>query len=75
MSLKDLAIGQQATVCGFEGDAHLIGLLREIGFHEDADVENLGKGPFGAPLQIRLGRSVIALRPEEADAVKVVPVL
>mgnify|MGYP001803649740 CR=1 FL=1 len=71
MALKDLDVGQRARITGFSGDDHMIALLREIGFHEDAEVEKLGKGPFGAPFQIRFGRTVIALRPGEAAAVDV----
>ncbi|MEM7568930.1 MAG: FeoA family protein [Pseudomonadota bacterium] len=71
MALKDLGVGKTARIVALAGDDHMNALLREIGFHEDAEVEKLGVGPLGSPFQIRLGRMVIALRPDEAEAIEV----
>ncbi|RYG36604.1 MAG: ferrous iron transport protein A [Burkholderiales bacterium] len=73
MGLDKLAKGQIANVAGFNaGDENLVAKLREIGFAEGDEVELLGKGWLGgAPLSIRLNRTVIALRKGEAALVQV----
>jgi len=73
-TLLDLPRGQTATVIGFGGDADVVTLLREIGFAEDDEVEVLGVGPLGrSPLSVRLNRTVIALRRNEAASIQVRP--
>ena len=73
IGLDQLAKGKTARVAGFtDGDERLVAKLREIGFAEGDEVELLGKGWLGgAPLSIRLNRTVIALRKSEAALVKV----
>jgi len=73
IGLDRLAKGQVASVSGFAaGDEGLVAKLREIGFAEGDEVELLGKGWLGgAPLSIRLNRTVIALRKGEAALVQV----
>lgn len=76
ISLNTLKKGSVAYVAGFAsgGDAKLIAKLREIGFAEGDEVELLGKGWLGgAPLSIRLNRTVIALRKGEAALIQVEP--
>ena len=54
------------------GDRKLVAKLREIGFAEGDEVELLARGWLGgAPLSIRLNRTVIALRKGEAALVMV----
>lgn len=71
--LDRLPKGRIAHVSGFtDGDERLVAKLREIGFAEGDEVELLGKGWLGgAPLSIRLNRTVIALRKGEAALVQV----
>ena len=71
--LDRLAKGAVGRVIGFaSGDAKLVAKLREIGFAEGDEVELLAKGWLGgAPLSIRLNRTVIALRKGEAALVLV----
>lgn len=71
--LDRLALGQIGRVTGFgDSDDKLVAKLREIGFAEGDEVELLGRGWLGgAPLSIRLNRTVIALRKGEAALVKV----
>jgi ferrous iron transport protein A len=74
MTLAELGRGQPASVVGFSGEPAIEALLREIGFAELDQVEVLGAGPlWGSPLSIRLNRTVIALRRDEAACVQVQP--
>lgn len=70
-TLADLAKGMTATIAGFSTpDPALEARLREIGFSEDDEVELLNRGPInGTPLSVRLHRTIIALRTEEAKAI------
>ena len=75
MTLAELERGKPASVLGFRGEAATETLLREIGFAEEDQVEVLGAGPLGgSPLSIRLNRTVIALRKDEAACIEVEPV-
>ena len=71
--LDRLAKGTVGRVIGFAAsDEKLVAKLREIGFAEGDEVELLAKGWLGgAPLSIRLNRTVIALRKGEAALVMV----
>ena len=75
MNLRDLSRGTPATVTGFDSaDAELVTRLREIGFAEGDDVRSLHRGLFGRnPLGVKLNGTFIALRREEASAIRVEP--
>jgi ferrous iron transport protein A len=74
MTLAELGRGTPASVIGFSGDSAIEALLREIGFAELDQVEVLTYGPIGgSPLSVRLNRTVIALRRDEAACVQVQP--
>ncbi len=72
-SLDRLVRNQPARITGFaDGADQLVAKLREIGFAEGDEVELLGRGWLGgAPLSVRLNRTVIALRRNEAALVKI----
>ena len=72
-ALDRLVKGTVGRIIGFSaGDDALVAKLREIGFAEGDEVELLNKGWLGgAPLSIRLNRTVIALRVREAALVRV----
>jgi ferrous iron transport protein A len=72
-TLADLTKGLTARIVAFRTtDRDLEIKLREIGFAEDSEVELLGRGPLGGtPLSVRLNRTLIALRPEEARAIEI----
>lgn len=76
LPLHKLSRGVIARVLGFgEGETSLVAKLREIGFAEGDEVELMGRGWLGgAPLSIRLNRTLIALRKKEAALVLVEPV-
>ena len=71
--LDRLSKGHVGRVTGFaSGDDKLVAKLREIGFAEGDEVELLAKGWLGgAPLSVRLNRTVIALRKGEAALISV----
>jgi ferrous iron transport protein A len=73
IGLDRLAKGKVGRVAGFRvGDDGMVVKLREIGFAEGDEVELLGRGWLGgAPLSVRLNRTVIALRKGEAALVQV----
>ncbi|MCQ8183934.1 FeoA family protein [Parvularcula maris] len=64
-----------ARIVSFRGDEALTAQLQEQGFATGETVEVQSRGLFGgSPLAVRLGRTVIALRKSEADALMVEPV-
>lgn len=73
MRLHELKKGDRGRVTEIlSDDAELEAKLREIGFAEDDDVEIMYFGPFGGrPICTRLNQTLIALRLEEANAIKV----
>jgi ferrous iron transport protein A len=73
LALDRLRRGQLALVTGFSAERpELVAKLREIGFAEGDEVEVLARGPIaGAPLSVRLNRTIIALRKAEAAAIAV----
>jgi len=72
MTLNELKKGVLARVSAVRADPGLEAKLREVGFAEGDEVELVHCGPFvGKPLCIRLNRTLIALRGEEAAAIEV----
>ena len=75
MRLSDLGKGKPAKVSGLSAaDPAMEAKLREVGFAEDDEVEVIHMGPLnGKPLCVRLNRTLIALRIDEAAAIDVEP--
>jgi Fe2+ transport system protein FeoA len=72
VTLSTLRKGQKGRVLGIAtADADLAVKLREIGFSEGDEVEMITSGPFGQPLAVRLNRTMVALRANEAAAVQI----
>jgi ferrous iron transport protein A len=73
MKLRDLARGLNARIVAIEaGSEGLNARLRELGLSEGDEVEMWAKGPFGGnPIAVRLNRTIIALRRDEAEAITV----
>lgn len=70
MKLHQLPVGQKARVARIEASAELEAKLREVGFSEGDEVEMLKRAPFGnRTFAVRLNRTIIALRMDEASAV------
>jgi len=75
LTLNKLDKGQHASVVAITRDEDgLEAKLREIGFAEGDEVELLARGPLGGrPLSVRLNRTIIALRENEAALVLLEP--
>ena len=73
MRLSDLGKGKTAVIRGLAAeDPAMEAKLREVGFAEDDEVEVVHTGPLnGKPICVRLNRTLIALRADEAAAVVV----
>lgn len=73
LQLDRLQKGRIGRVAGFADEpGELVAKLREIGFAEGDEVELLARGWLGgAPLSVRLNRTVIALRKSEAALIRV----
>jgi len=72
MTVADLFAGQHARVVAVNGAPHLEEKLREIGFCEGDGVQLIARGPIGGqPLAVRLNRRIIAMRTDEAAALRV----
>ena len=76
MRLHQLPKNRRASVSAIiDDDPSLAAKLREVGFAEADDVEIIHTGPLnGKPICVRLNRTLIALRADEAAAVAVEPV-
>jgi len=74
-SLFALETHRPARICGFTArDEHDQVRLREIGFAEGDLVEILHVGLFGrSPLNVKLHGTAIAMRPNEAKMIRVIP--
>lgn len=72
-TIRDLKRGEHASVTGFiDAEAPMVRELREIGFSEGDDIEILALGAFGrTPISVRLNRTIIALRSNEAAMIRV----
>ena len=77
-SLDDLKLGTRAHIASVDWDSLEVGeasRLRHFGFDAGVSVEPLHLGPFGRdPVAIRVGRMTVAIRRNQAGAVRVVPV-
>jgi ferrous iron transport protein A len=75
MKLNELRPRQRARVRTIGAGTDGLGTkLREIGFSEGDEVEMVGAGPFGGrTLAVRLNRTLIALRTDEATHIEVDP--
>ncbi len=73
ITIKNLKRGEIASVAGYSADAgQMEQELREIGFAEGDEVEVLAIGLIGGtPISVRLNRTIIALRANEAALIEV----
>ena len=73
LTLQLLKRGETGIITGFvENDAIREEELREIGFAEGDEVQVLEFGTFGGtPISVRLNRTIIAVRANEARSIEV----
>jgi Fe2+ transport system protein FeoA len=70
LSVYKVPQGQKAKLIGFDGPIFIIERLIDMGFHENVEIENLGRLPFSGPILIRCEQTLLALREEEAKCLK-----
>jgi len=71
-TINDLTKGVPARVIAIREDVDFSEKLREFGFSEGDEVEILEYGPLGGqPIAVRLNRTIVAMRSEEASAIEV----
>lgn len=74
LTLDRLGRGQTARVAGFTPAGERFELrLREVGFAEGDEVEVLQRALLSGGVSVRLNRTIIALRREEAAALRLEP--
>ena len=75
MKIKDLDIGQTATVIGYDRSdrAYRHKLLR-MGLIKGVSLKLLRKAPMGDPVEIEIRGFNLTLRKTEADALEIEPV-
>lgn len=70
-SVLDMASGERGILVGFQGFPMFIERLIDMGFHENVEVESLGRLPFSGPIILRCDQTLLALREEEALCLKI----
>ena len=76
MKLTELHKGQRAVVSTFEpgtGGAKLYQRLLLMGLRPGAEVEMVGKAPFGDPYVVRVQNQGFGLRKELTELIQVTP--
>ncbi|MDG1346527.1 MAG: FeoA family protein [Crocinitomicaceae bacterium] len=64
-NLSDLKVGDKATISGLStGDNHTA--LLALGFMRGKSIEVSLRAPFNGPMAVRMGQTLVSLRPEEA---------
>ena len=71
MTLDDLVPGQRATVTSCRGDGSVLQRLGEMGIVPGASVRFVRSAPFGDPIEVEIGRFLLALRRTEARRIDV----
>ena len=77
LSLAELKLGSRAQIQSIDWaslEHNEASRLQHFGFDEGVTVEALHLGPFGRdPLAVRVGRMTVAIRRNQARAVRVIP--
>ncbi len=71
MTLTELPIGQNALVSSVDNKNAVTKRLMEMGVVPGVSVEVIKAAPFGDPIEIRVRGYSLAMRRNEADAVRV----
>ncbi|HMP03390.1 MAG TPA: FeoA family protein [Gemmatales bacterium] len=72
-NLSGLKPGERGRISAVDGDDALSQRLVEMGLIEGDLVEVLALAPFGDPMEIRVGQSVLSLRRQEAARIGIEP--
>ncbi len=71
MTINDLRSGAKAKVVSVDSAARSSRRLMELGVVPGVSVEFVKAAPFGDPIEVRIRGYSLALRRNEADAIKV----
>jgi ferrous iron transport protein A len=71
MTLRQLPIGQEATVEGVEGTRAFRLRLLELGLVPGTPIQTLRVAPLGDPLEIAVRGGCLSIRKAEAEAIQV----
>jgi ferrous iron transport protein A len=70
-SLSQLRAGESGRVLSVHGEPHLAIRILELGLVSGTPFRVLRYAPLGGPMQVEIGGSLLSLRRNEADAVRV----
>lgn len=73
ISLRELAVGQLATIASIEAGGELGRRIRDMGLVPGAEIQVVGRAPLRDPVALRLKGFTLSLRNNEADHIKVTP--
>jgi Fe2+ transport system protein FeoA len=71
MTLKDLRIGEKATVTAINGNSAATRRLMEMGVVPGVTVKMVKTAPFGDPIEIRVRGYSLAMRKSEAASIEI----
>ncbi|MGB4610575.1 MAG: FeoA family protein [Saccharofermentanales bacterium] len=70
-SLSELPLGSKATITRLCSEDRMRRRLQDLGFVEGGEVDCVSRSPLGDPTAYRISGTIIALRHEDADTIKV----
>ncbi len=73
ISLRSLAVGQNATIAGITAEGEMGRRIREMGLIPGVGVQIVGQAPLKDPVALRLMGFTLSLRNNEADFITVIP--
>lgn len=71
ITLTELPAGIEARVVSIDGEGAAVRRLMEMGVVPGAPIRVIKSAPFGDPIEVKIRRYHLALRRNEASAVKV----
>ncbi|HHU52849.1 MAG TPA: ferrous iron transport protein A [Clostridiaceae bacterium] len=71
ISLSELPVGSKASITGLCVEDGMRRRLQDLGFVEGVEVDCVSRSPLGDPTAYRISSTIIALRREDADTIKV----
>lgn len=73
ISLRELKLGQKATIAGILAAGELGRRIRDMGIMPGEEIEVMGRAPLQDPVALRLKGFTLTLRNNEADYIVVTP--
>lgn len=74
ISLRQLKLGQKATIAAISAAGELGRRIRDMGLMPGEEIEVVGRAPLQDPVALRLKGFTLTLRNNEADYITVTPV-